>query len=67
MKNKTKLEFNNRAIRNHKATFISSSGKFKFEIKQCTHRLFEICKEHQDEKGHWIKNPNLTVSFTQVN
>ena len=129
MEKRKKLEFNNRAIRNHKATFISSTGKIKdrdytpfniakttqykglylceykkgekhfvlqfyikgtrrlrrftigrfndnlnvitgetiFGIKQCTHRLFEICNKHQDEKGHWTKDPNLTVSFTQVN
>ena len=43
------------------------TGETIFGIKQCTYRLFEICNEHQDEKGHWTKDPNLTVSFTQVN
>jgi integrase len=43
------------------------TGETKFGIKQCQERLFKIAKEHQDEYGHWIKDPNLTVSFTQVN
>jgi integrase len=43
------------------------TGETKFGIKQCQERLFNIAKEHQDEYGHWIKDPNLTVSFTQVN
>ena len=40
---KKKLEFNNRAIRNHKATFISSTGKTK--DRDCT--PFNIAKTAQ--------------------
>ena len=43
------------------------TGETKFGVKQCQERLFKIAKEHQDEYGHWIKDPNLTVSFTSVN
>ena len=43
------------------------SGETVFGIKQCRERLFKIVKEHCDERGHWIKDPNLTVAFTQVN
>ena len=43
------------------------TGETKFGIKQCQERLFKIAKEHQDEHSHWLKDPNLTVSFTQVN
>jgi len=43
------------------------TGETIFGIKQCQERLFKIAKEHQDERGYWIKDPNLTVSFTQVN
>jgi len=45
MEKRKKLEFNNRAIRNHKATFISSTGKIKdrdytpFNIAKTTHLL----------------------------
>ena len=43
------------------------TGETKFGVKQCQERLFKVAKEHQDEYGHWIKDPNLTVSFTNVN
>ena len=43
------------------------TGETKFGIKQIQERLHTIAKEHQDEYGHWIKDPNLTVAFTQVN
>ena len=43
------------------------TGETKFGIKQCQERLFTIAKEHQDEYGYWVKDPNLTVAFTQVN
>ena len=45
MEKRKKLEFNNRAIRNHKATFISSTGKIKdrdytpFNMAKTTHLL----------------------------
>jgi len=28
---------------------------------------FKVIKEHCDERGHWIKDPNLTISFTSIN
>jgi len=37
-----------------------------FGTKQCEERLFTIVKEHCDEFGRWIKNPNDTVRFTKV-
>jgi hypothetical protein len=43
------------------------TGETKFGIKQIQERLHTIAKEHQDEYGHWVKDPNLTVAFTQVN
>ena len=43
------------------------TGKTIFGIKQCQERLFKIVDEHCDERGHWVKDPNLTVSFTQIN
>ena len=43
------------------------TGETKFGVKQCQERMFKIIKEHCDEYGHWIKDPNLTVAYTQVN
>jgi len=43
------------------------TGETIFGVKQCTERLFKIVKEHCDERGHWVKDPNLTVAFTLVN
>jgi len=43
------------------------TGETKFGVKQCQERLFRIAKEHQDEYGRWVKDPNQTVSFTSVN
>ena len=43
------------------------TGETKFGVKQCQERLFKIAKEHQDEYGRWVKDPNQTVSFTSVN
>ncbi|MDA0712488.1 MAG: hypothetical protein O2897_00670 [bacterium] len=43
------------------------TGETIFGVKQCTDRLFKLVKEHCDERGHWIKDPNLTISFSLVN
>jgi hypothetical protein len=43
------------------------TGETKFGVKQCQERLFKIAKEHQDEYGLWVKDPNLTIAFTSVN
>jgi len=43
------------------------TGETKFGVKQCQERMFNVVKEHTDEYGHWIKDPNLTVAYTQVN
>ena len=40
------------------------TGETIFGVKQCTDRLFKLVKEHCDERGHWIKDPNLTVAFS---
>ena len=32
-----------------------------FGKKQCEEKVYEIAKEHQDEKGIWIKNPKITL------
>ena len=37
-----------------------------FGTKQCEERLFTIVKEHCDEFGRWVKNPNDTVKFAKV-
>ena len=43
------------------------TGETKCGIKQIQERLHTIAKEHQDEYGHWVEDPNLTVAFIQVN
>jgi len=43
------------------------TGETIFGIKQNSERLFKVVKEHCDEKGHWTKDSNLTVTFTKVN
>ena len=43
------------------------TGETKFGTKQCQERLFNIVKEHQDEYGKWIKDPNQTIVFKKVN
>ena len=39
-------------------------GKFipgVFGTKECEEKVFEIAREHQNDKGIWIKNPQLTI------
>ena len=43
------------------------TGETKFGTKQCQERLFNIVKEHQDEYGKWIKDPNQTIVFKKIN
>jgi len=43
------------------------TGETKFGVKQCQERLFKIIKEHQDEYGKWIKDPNQTIVYNAVN
>jgi len=33
----------------------------KFGVKQCEDKIYEIAREHQNDKGIWIKDPQLTV------
>ena len=42
------------------------TGETKFGTKQCQERLFNIVKEHQDEYGKWIKDPNQTIVFKKM-
>ena len=42
-----------------------SLGKFeetRFGVKQCQEKLFELVRDHTNPKGHWIKNPRLTLN-----
>ena len=39
-------------------------GKFIpdiFGTKECEEKVFEIARDHQNDKGMWIKNPQLTI------
>lgn len=42
------------------------TGEVLFGIKECEERLFSIVKDHCDDLGRWIKNPNETVKFNKV-
>ena len=42
------------------------TGETKFGVKQCQERLFKIAKEHQDEYGLWVKDPNLVIAVAPV-
>tara|TARA_Y100001951_G_scaffold48384_1_gene38146 strand:- start:58 stop:1737 length:1680 start_codon:yes stop_codon:yes gene_type:complete len=33
----------------------------KFGVKQCEDKIYEIAREHQNDKGIWIKDPQLTI------
>ena len=33
----------------------------KFGVKQCEDKIYEIAREHQNEKGIWVKDPQLTI------
>ena len=32
-----------------------------FGVKECEKYLYELAKSHQDNKGHWIKDPKQTI------
>ena len=60
MEKRKKLEFNNKTIRNHKATFISSAGKTKdrdytpFNIAKTTqYKNLYLCEYKKGEK-HFV-------------
>ena len=39
-------------------------GEFRpgiFGVSECESKVFEIVKEHTNDKGHWIKNPKQTI------
>jgi hypothetical protein len=47
-------------------TLSVKTGEVLFGTKECEERLFPIIKDHCDDLGRWIKNPNETVRFNKV-
>ena len=45
---------------------VKETNEIFFGTKECEERLFSIVKEHCDDFGRWLKNPNDTVRFTKV-
>ena len=48
----------------NKKSKLLTIGKFVpgvFGTKQCEEKLFELVKEHTNEKGIWIRDPAITV------
>ena len=54
--------FNKRACKITIGQFIPG----KFGIKQCEDKVYEIAREHQDDKGIWIKNPLDTIRLKET-
>ena len=48
-------------------TELPITGETTFGTKQCSERMFKIVKEHCDEKGKWVKDPNQTIVYNAVN
>ena len=47
-------------------TLSVKTGEVLFGTKECEERLFPIVKDHCDELGRWIKDPNETLKFNKV-
>jgi len=47
-------------------TLSVKTGEVLFGTKECEERLFSIVKEHCDDLGRWVKNPNETIRFNKV-
>jgi integrase len=38
----------------------------KFGVKQCEDEIYKLAREHQNDKGIWIKNPQLTIKDKEI-
>ena len=53
----------------NKVNKVMTIGEFvldKFGCRECESKVFEIAREHQNEKGIWIKDPQLTIKDKEI-